>query len=107
MSTSLNDLRGPLSFLGFDNVPQLFSKFANQMQRHFGKSKRSRRQHSYSLYSDCKHGDFLFLMRNIMIRHAIQMKSRIGGRSIMTLPPKVRSTSPLLYATDLDCFNTK
>ena len=89
MNTSLSDLRGQLTFIGIQKVPQLFSLFESTMKEHFRYNKSNRRQ-SLNSYAS-RNGDFLFLMRNIMMRHSIQMKSRVEEANIMTLPPKVRS----------------
>jgi hypothetical protein len=88
MNTSLSDLRGQLTFIGIQKVPQLFTVFQSLMKEHFGPKKT--RGHSWSP-SKSRNGDFLFLMRNIMMRHSIQMKSREEEANIMTLPPKVCS----------------
>ncbi len=87
MNTSVKDLRGQLAFIGIKNVSSYFSVFAANLRSHFKSS--SKRSACASSSSD-NVGKFLFMMRSIMMRHAIQMKSREENRSIMTLPPKVR-----------------
>lgn len=83
LNTSLKDIRGQLQFLGFQDTAQLFSRFSDQMVQRFSQAKKDR----YSENDDA--GSYIFLLRNIMMRHAIQMKSRAEERSIMSLPPKV------------------
>jgi SNF2 family DNA or RNA helicase len=89
MNTSVSDLRGQLDFLEIQRLPNLFAVFSRTMKSHFQKSTSRRRSVANS--SDDGVGKFLFFMRNITMRHAIQMKSRIEDTCIMTLPPKVRS----------------
>ena len=89
MNTSLNDLKGQMNFIGMDNVPSLFKMFADKMSDDlFGK--KSRRNRSYSDQSRVKKaGDFLFLMRNITIRHSIKQQRISSGTDLMSLPDKV------------------
>ena len=96
MNTSVKDLKGQLSFIGINNVASYFSVFSEKMKSHFYKSSR---RNSYDALDD-KPGQFLFMMRSIMIRHAIQMKSRAEGRSIMTLPPKVSFSHLVCFVID-------
>ena len=87
MNTTPTDLRGQLSFIGLSYMSKMFSLFASSMQGVFKTSKR-RRRNSWRLSSNESIGPFLFLMRNVMIRHAISQCSRDTKVGIMTLPPK-------------------
>ena len=93
MNTSLSDLKGQFSFLGIEDTPELFSTFLKEMPTCHNVSAAlvRRRDHRYSKSGKEKDspGGVLFTLRNIMMRHSIQMKSRTEQRSIMSLPPKV------------------
>ncbi len=93
MNTSVTDLKGQLAFLGIPDVSQYFSVFAQRMKSH---SSASRRRGSCDFFGD-RAGGFLFMMRSIMMRHAIQMKSRTEERSIMSLPPKEEKTITIKF----------
>jgi len=87
MNTSLNDLKGQMNFIGMDNSNQLFKIFAEKMSHDlFGK--KSRRNHFESNRCVKKAGDFLFLMRNIVIRHSIKQQRISSGTDLMSLPNK-------------------
>ena len=85
MNTTLNDLKGQLSFLGLENLGSIFTNLKNNdMSSQFNRSKKRAWLSSKNDVGRC-----LFLLRNIMMRHSIQMKSRTENRSLMSLPPKV------------------
>jgi hypothetical protein len=83
MNTTFNDLKGQLSFLGFENAGAIFTKLNDDM------ASKSSRSSKHYVSSRIDAGRCLFLLRNIMMRHSIQMKSRAEDRSLMSLPPKV------------------
>lgn len=84
MNTTPNDLKGQLKFIGLNHVDTMFTQFQRSMQTVFKASnKRSWMNDSERL------APFLFLMRNVMIRHSIGQTGRNSTTSIMALPPKV------------------
>ena len=87
MNTTPKDLRGQLSFIGVSHLDKMFSIFAESMSKLFNKSSRRRSFGNPSV------GAFLFLMRNVMIRHSIDQTGRDSNTGIMVLPPKVRTHS--------------
>ena len=63
----------------------MFQLFRNTMRTHFPTG--SRRQDRYG-GSQAYWGDFLFVMRTIMIRHSIKQKELPSRRDLMSLPGK-------------------
>ena len=93
MNTTPKDLKPQLTFVGVSYLDKMFSHFSNNMEDVFNTK---RRRHSYN--SSTLIGPFLFLMRNVMIRHAITQVGRVTKRGIMSLPPKVSSGIPIMKA---------
>jgi len=83
MNTSINDLNGQLKFIGLKSVSGMFQAFKTDMPSHFtGSSKRKQDENT------CKAARFLFVMRNILIRHSIKQQGRLSKTDLMSLPPK-------------------
>jgi len=83
VNTSLNDLKGQLKMIGLEDVGPMFNVFQNDMAVHFSNN-RKRRYHD----RDIKAGNFLFTMRNILIRHSLKQQGTLSNTYIMSLPPK-------------------
>ena len=98
MNTSLKDLKGQLSFLGIEDIPKFFTTFSKDMTTCCNVSGKN----SNKSKAKDSPGGVLFTLRNIMMRHSIQMKSCAEQRSIMSLPPKVSFKSFLKFSL---CYN--
>ena len=97
MNTTPKDLRGQLSFIGVSHLDKMFSIFTESMCDLFNSSRKRRRGYTES----GSVGAFLFLMRNVMIRHAIDQTGRDSNTGIMVLPPKVRTHSLVNCSDDI------
>lgn len=101
MNTSLKDLKGQLSFLGIEDKSDIFSSFSKDLPTCSKVTAGELRRNEYRYFNSTKQKDspgrLLFTLRNIMMRHSIQMKSRTEQRSIMSLPPKVSFKSILKF----------
>ena len=93
MNTSLKDLKGQFSFLGIEDKTSLFSRFSKDMPTCSKVTAAELQRNGYRYSNSRKQidspGGVLFTLRNIMMRHSIQMKSLKEQKSIMSLPPKV------------------
>ena len=73
-----------MRFLGIEHTNRLFELFHSTMEHSIGKCLRSG-----PLAKSHQFGDFLFLMRNIMMRHSMEQMCRKTKVDLMSLPPKV------------------
>jgi hypothetical protein len=86
-NTSLSDIRNQLEFIGFMDLDSAFSEFGNTIMRDVDPCYRYCRGAAYN-----RIGEFMFLMRAVMIRHLQNQMYRGTSTTLMSLPPKVRST---------------
>lgn len=91
VSTTFNDLKNQLNFIGIENVNELFGVFLRSAFRHAEDPTVPKRL-GYGGESRSI-GPFVFMMRNIMIRHTQKQTYRGTTTTLMSLPPKVRTSA--------------
>lgn len=82
-STSMDELRPQLKFLGIEYVDEMFKVFQTTAFAHSGDPKAIPKIQKVQI------GNFLFFMRNIMLRHSAAQTYRGTSTTIMSLPSKV------------------
>jgi hypothetical protein len=85
------DLQNQLKFLGIDHVESMFHTFRCNLMAHLEK----RRHRIGYIGESTKFGQFLFLMRAVLIRHSHNQQYRGSSTTLMSLPPKVISEAVL------------
>jgi len=97
VNTSLMDLDEQLSFLGVEKARPMINLLKKSTFRHIGDrnvsrgggGRRRRQSYDFNLSEMPKLGNFLFLMRPLMMRHSQKQKYRATDTTLMSLPPKV------------------
>jgi SNF2-related domain len=83
VSSTFNDLRNQLKFLGIENFGEMMDEFKKTAFVHVGDSSVGR----HGSRSDA-FGNFLFFLRNIFLRHTQNQTYRSTTTTLMSLPPK-------------------
>ncbi len=83
----MSDIKNQLEFIGLKDIDSLFLKFSDTIMPDVDP------RHRYRRWNQCtRFGEFMFLMRAVMIRHSQNQMYRGTSTTLMSLPRKVRST---------------
>jgi len=84
VNTNMNDLKMQLKFVGLSHVNDYFSVFnATTFARIHGGKQNKDQSEDFRQF-----GHFSFLMRNVVLRHAMKQQYRKSSTDLMQLPPK-------------------
>lgn len=96
VSSSFNELKNQLKFIGLENVDEMFRTFAVTALKHANDPGRSKKRGRKQSRDDRAFGPFTFMMRNIMIRHTHNQKYTGTTTTLMSLPPKVSENDSMV-----------
>ena len=104
MNTTVRDLRNQMDFIGFDrnHTGIMFHRFLQICNE---RKKNERR--GITTYSDrSRVGEFLMIMRSILMRHTMRQKTTVTKLSLMQLPDKKDETVRIAFdANELKQYN--
>lgn len=91
VSSSFNDLKNQLKFIGIENIEEIFKEFGSTALRHCNDPySRKGRNHVHPIDEGRKIGHFMFFLRSLVMRHTQKQTYRNTTTTLMSLPPKVK-----------------
>ena len=104
INTRVMDLQEQMKFIGFDHVESYFrqceSKWVLPNMQTSTTCSKIRRCDRTNLFSDAPIGNFLFLFREMLMRHTMKMTNRGSNTDIMSLPPKSERVVEVNFSSD-------